>query len=456
MKRLVKRVFNNMTVRLSWWLVLGAFLALILLLGALGLTLLAQASAALAELAPLAGDAGTEALERFAARADDYRWAVIGVVGLSLLTAIVVVWGVSLNVLRPLGQVVDHCDRMAQGDLTVSVEQHGNNEIGRLYAALASLQANLERTVGTVRHGSDAIHQGSRHIASGNQDLSSRTEEQAAALQQTAASMEQLASTVKQNADNARHASRLAEDASRTAAEGGQVVNGVVATMHEISESSHRVSDIIKVIDSIAFQTNILALNASVEAARAGEQGRGFAVVAGEVRNLAGRSAEASRQIRELIEISVSTVDAGTERADRAGRAMGEIVAAVQKVSDIMDEIASASAEQSHGIDQVNLAVTQMDQVTQQNAELVQQAGSVASQVATQAERLSRAVAGFRLEGSTPVPTPDREMEPALGANEVHDAQLARWMPALMPSSPAKRARDRGRGTDRDQEWESF
>ncbi|MGM1052567.1 MAG: methyl-accepting chemotaxis protein [Pseudomonadota bacterium] len=459
MKRLVSRGFNNMTVRLSWLLVLGTFLGLIVVMGALGLAMLTLTSAALAELAPLAGDAGVPILEGFAARAGHYRWTMIGVVALSLLTAIVVVWGVSINVLRPLRQGVEHCDLMAQGDLTVPVEPHGNNEIGRLYAALRSLQVSLEKTVGTVRHGSDAIHQGSRHIASGNQDLSARTEEQAAALQQTAASMEQLASTVKQNADNARHASRLAEDASRTAGEGGQVVNGVVATMHEISESSHRVSDIIKVIDSIAFQTNILALNASVEAARAGEQGRGFAVVANEVRNLAGRSAEAARQIRELIEISVSRVDAGTERADRAGRTMGEIVAAVQKVSDIMDEIAAASAEQSHGIDQVNQAVSQMDQVTQQNAELVQQAGSVASQVASQAEYLRRVVAGFRLmEGS---PEPEAALsEPAaetrLGASDSHEAQLARWMPSLMPSPSRKRAREHGRGTDSDQEWESF
>ncbi|MBE0490080.1 MAG: methyl-accepting chemotaxis protein, partial [Halomonas sp.] len=304
-----------------------------------------------------------------------------------------------------------------------------------------------------------AIHEGSRDIASGNQDLSARTEEQAAALQETAASMEQLASTVKQNADNARHASQLAEDAARTAGEGGRVVDGVVSTMHEIRESSHRVSDIIKVIDSIAFQTNILALNASVEAARAGEQGRGFAVVAGEVRNLAQRSADASRQIRELIEISVAKVEAGTERADRAGSTMGEIVAAVQKVSDIMDEIAAASAEQSNGIDQVNQAVAQMDEVTQQNAALVLQAASVAHQVESQAERLSLAVAGFRLDGkgAEMAATIADDIDRAGPGGDGHDPALARWMPTLMPSSPGRETRTKARGrADSDQEWESF
>ena len=216
--------------------------------------------------------------------------------------------------------------------------------------------------------------------------------------------MEELAATVEQNADNARQASQLAAEASQTAAQGGSVVSGVVATMHEISESSHKMTDIIGVIDSIAFQTNILALNASVEAARAGEHGRGFAVVAQEVRSLAGRSADAAGEIRQLIQVSREKVDAGTEQADRAGQTMGEIVAAVQRVSDIMDEIASASQEQSHGIGQVNLAVTQMDEVTQQNAALVEQAATAANQLEAEAARLREAVLRFRVAGETAQP----------------------------------------------------
>jgi methyl-accepting chemotaxis protein-2 (aspartate sensor receptor) len=448
-----------MTVRLSWFLVLGTFFALILVLSGLGLYLLAVSSAAMTDLAAQAGDAGAHHLQTFAALSDTLRLAILGVLAVAVLTTLVVVWGVTVNVLRPLSRVVMHFDTMAKGDLSAPIEHLGNNEIGRLYGALEALQTSLGRTVGAVRHGSDAIHQGSQHIASGNQDLSARTEEQAAALQETAASMEQLASTVKQNADNARHASQLAEDASRTAGNGGQVVDEVVATMHEIRESSHRVSDIIKVIDSIAFQTNILALNASVEAARAGEQGRGFAVVAGEVRNLAQRSADASRQIRELIEVSVARVEAGSERADRAGSTMGDIVAAVQKVSDIMDEIAAASAEQSSGIDQVNLAVAQMDEVTQQNAALVQQAAAVAHQVESQAERLSQAVAGFRLDGKS-AEMPPSDAAAADGAESAgdagHDPTLARWMPALMPSPAGRDPQTKTRGHASDQEWESF
>jgi len=459
-KRLIKRIFDNMTVRLSWFLVLGTFFALILALSGLGLYLLSVSSAAMAELAVHAGDTGARHQQIFAELSGTLRLAILGVLAVAVLTTLAVIWGVTVNVLRPLSRVVAHFDTMAGGDLSAPIEHLGNNEIGRLYGALEALQTSLGRTVGTVRHGSDAIHEGSRDIASGNQDLSARTEEQAAALQETAASMEQLASTVKQNADNARHASQLAEDASRTAGDGGRVVDEVVATMHEIRESSHQVSDIIKVIDSIAFQTNILALNASVEAARAGEQGRGFAVVAGEVRNLAQRSADASRQIRELIEISVAKVEAGTERADRAGSTMGDIVAAVRKVSDIMDEIAAASAEQSSGIDQVNLAVAQMDEVTQQNAALVQQAAAVAHQVETQAERLSQAVAGFRLDGkgaemAVPVSDAVDGAESAGGAGQ--DPSLARWMPALMPSPAGREPQTKARGrAGSDQEWESF
>lgn len=252
-------------------------------------------------------------------------------------------------------------------------------------------------TVTQVREGSDAIYSGTSEIAAGNTDLSSRTEQQASALEETAASMEQLTATVKQNADNARQASQLAQSASETARHGGKVVDGVVNTMHEIADSSKKIADIISVIDGIAFQTNILALNAAVEAARAGEQGRGFAVVAGEVRNLASRSAQAAKEIKALIEDSVSRVDTGSVLVESAGETMTDIVNAVTRVTDIMGEIASASDEQSRGIDQVALAVSEMDRVTQQNASLVQESAAAAAALEEQASRLTQAVSAFRL-----------------------------------------------------------
>ncbi|WP_276207480.1 methyl-accepting chemotaxis protein [Modicisalibacter sp. 'Wilcox'] len=308
-----------------------------------------------------------------------------------------VLWGIRRNVIHPLERVVVHFERMAEGDLSASIEQRGNNEIGKLFAALSHMQEGLSRTVSNVRRSSQAIHRDSQSIAGGNNDLSARTEQQASSLAETATSMEQLTSTVEQNADNARQASRLADSAAQTAARGGDVVGQVVDTMHEISRSSHQVVDIIDVIDSITFQTNILALNASVEAARAGEQGRGFAVVAGEVRELASRSAAAAKEIRGLIEASVSRVDSGSQLVDQAGDTMRDIVASVQRVNDIMDEIAAASQEQSRGIGQTNQAVSQMDQVTQQNASLVQASADAANALAREAEVLSESVARFRL-----------------------------------------------------------
>ncbi len=300
-------------------------------------------------------------------------------------------------VITPLRQSVDRIERIAQGDLTAPEQAYGRSEIGSLLHNLQLMQASLVRTVGTVREGAVAIYQGSSEISAGNTDLSSRTEEQASALEQTAASMEQLTATVKQNAENAHHASQLAADASGKARSGGDLVSGVVQTMNNISGSSKKIAEITNVINSIAFQTNILALNAAVEAARAGEQGRGFAVVASEVRNLAQRSAQAAKEIETLIAESVGLITNGSRQVGEAGNTMGEIVEAVRRVTDIMAEIAAASDEQSRGIQQVSLAVTEMDNVTQQNASLVEEASSAAASLEDQAGRLTQAVAVFRL-----------------------------------------------------------
>ncbi|WMD22613.1 methyl-accepting chemotaxis protein [Achromobacter seleniivolatilans] len=313
-------------------------------------------------------------------------------------------------ILRPLRAVSESFDKIAGGDLTVRVEANSSNEIGMLMAAVKRMQESLARTVATVRRGVDEINVGSREISAGNTDLSSRTEQQAASLEETAASMEQLASTVKQNADNARQANQLAASASDVAERGGSAVSEVVNTMQGISASSRKISEIVSVIDGIAFQTNILALNAAVEAARAGEQGKGFAVVAGEVRSLAQRSAQAAKEIKGLIEDSVTKVGAGSQQVERAGSTMQEIVASVKRVTDIMGEISAASDEQSSGIDQVNRAVSQMDEVTQQNAALVEEAAAAAGSLQDQAVRLSEAVAVFKINAGEVIEVPARQL----------------------------------------------
>ncbi|RVU43721.1 methyl-accepting chemotaxis protein [Rubrivivax rivuli] len=288
-------------------------------------------------------------------------------------------------------------DRVRDGDLTQPVLDTARDEFSPLLNALQQMQDSLAHVVGTVRQSADGVATASTEISTGNHDLSRRTEQQASSLQQTAASMEQLGGTVRQNADNARQANQLAQGASRVALEGGQVVAEVVGTMKGIHDSSHRIADIIGTIDGIAFQTNILALNAAVEAARAGDQGRGFAVVAGEVRTLAQRSAEAAREIKGLITASVEQVAHGNTLAERAGGTMDQVVAAIQRVTDIMGEISAASTEQSSGVNQVGAAVTQMDQVTQQNAALVEQSAAAAESLKQQATQLVQAVAVFKL-----------------------------------------------------------
>ena len=329
-----------------------------------------------------------------------------------VLGGILISVGLGLTIARLLGRQIGGepsyaagiVDSMAAGDLTVHVEIREGDTRSLLYA-IQCMQQELIRIVEQIRQSSDTIATASSQIAAGNQDLSSRTEEQASSLEETAASMEELTSTVKQNADNARQANQLAVSASSVAVRGGSVVSQVVQTMGAINTSSRKIVDIIGVIDGIAFQTNILALNAAVEAARAGEQGRGFAVVAAEVRNLAQRSAAAAKEIKTLIDDSVSKVEEGGKQVLDAGKTMNEIVDSVKRVTDIMAEITAASQEQTSGIEQINQAITQMDQVTQQNAALVEEAAAAAQSLQEQAAGLSQVVSVFKLDQEAARPT---------------------------------------------------
>ena len=326
-----------------------------------------------------------------------YRTTVLvaGVAGLALL--VLLSWVVVQRIRRSLGEVALVAQRIGEGDLSQPIHAQGRGEVAQMMRAMEGMQSSLVRIVGDVRHSSDSIATGSSEIATGNADLSQRTEEQASNLQQTAASMEQITSTVKNNSDTAQRAAVLAGTASAAAVKGGEVVGQVVATMQDIAAASKKITDIIAVIDGIAFQTNILALNGAVEAAHAGEQGRGFAVVASEVRRLAQPSASAAKEIKTLIGASVEKVDNGAQLVTNAGQSMEDIVTQVKRVSDLIGEISSATGEQTIGISQVGEAVTQLDQVTQQNAALVEQSAAAADSLKHQAAKLAQIVSVFRL-----------------------------------------------------------
>ncbi|OYQ42400.1 hypothetical protein CHU94_02915 [Rhodoferax sp. TH121] len=325
------------------------------------------------------------------------RSAMLVALLVAVIAAVVAAMWLIRSITGPINTVVSVASRIAEGDLSQPIHAHSTNETGQLLMALDRMQIQLASVVGRVRSGSESVATASAEIAQGNHDLSARTEQQASALEETAASMEELGATVRQNADSASQANQLAMSASQVAIQGGEVVGRVVETMKGINEASRKINDIISVIDGIAFQTNILALNAAVEAARAGEQGRGFAVVASEVRSLAGRSAEAAKEIKSLIGDSVSRVEQGSALVDQAGATMSEVVASIRRVTDIMGEISAASSEQSAGVAQVGEAVTQMDQTTQQNAALVEEMAAAASSLKSQASDLVGVVAVFKL-----------------------------------------------------------
>jgi methyl-accepting chemotaxis protein len=379
---------------------------------------------------------------------------VIGSLGVGLTMGVLITRTLTRQLGGEPAYAADVAGKIAGGDLTVDVDLRQNDSASVLYA-MKSMRDSLGGIVGQVRAGTDTIATASAQIASGTQDLSARTEEQAGALEETASSMEELTSTVKANADHARTANDLARSASAVAVKGGAVVDEVIGTMGAINESSTKIADIIGVIDGIAFQTNILALNAAVEAARAGEQGRGFAVVASEVRNLAQRAAAAAKEIKQLIDESVSKVDAGAKQVDQAGVTMREIVASIQRVTDIMADIQSASGEQTTGIEQINQAIVQMDQVTQQNAALVEESAAASESMQEQARQLLQVVSVFRVNPQQASPQQATLAVPLRKPALARPPARAIAKPATLPK-PASPAARKSAAVESTSDWEEF
>lgn len=398
------------------------------------------------------GDAAIAAVETLGDRVGA---AAIGMLVLALLAALLIRMTMMRAVVTPLRDAIAHFERIAGGDLTARIEDRGRNEIGQLFSALGRMQEKLKTLVVSLRESSEFVFTGAGEIASGSQDLSSRTEQQAAALQQTASSMEEMASTVSKNTETAIEADRLSASATQTAEAGGQEVEHTVKLMREISGSAQRINEIIGVIDSIAFQTNILALNASVEAARAGEQGRGFAVVASEVRSLASRSAESAKQIRDLIQATTSQITSGAEQAERSGETINATVDSIRQVTALMAEISTATREQNSGIEQINAALTEMDSVTQQNATLVQQTSAAAASLENQASSLAALIATFRVDDSAaPVAVnsaPQEKLREKSGDSARNTAANKRLVPLSDPKPSASRQRSAA-----EEEWSEF
>ncbi|HET6804062.1 MAG TPA: methyl-accepting chemotaxis protein [Frateuria sp.] len=397
-----------------------------------------------------------EALAAYTAQVTRFkviRAVSIGALAAGLLLAIWMALSLSRSIIGTLAYAGRIAREIAQGKLGHAVEVKRHDELGQLLEAFRSMDERLSAIVGEVRHGSGAVSTAAQQIARGNDDLSQRTQEQASSLEETASSMEEMTSTVKQNAENASHANQLARGAREQAERGGEVASQAVVAMKEINASSRKISDIVSLIDEIAFQTNLLSLNAAVEAARAGEQGRGFAVVATEVRNLAQRSAGAAKEIKALINDSAEKVKAGSELVDQSGKALAEIVDSVKKVTDIVAEIAAASQEQSAGIDQVNHAVLQMDEMTQQNAALVEEAAAAARAMQEQANELARQVAFFRLDGdAAPAPAP---MKPQ-ASSAVVEAEAVFAAVRNTPPARGTRTTERAAATADAGVWKEF
>ena len=418
----------------------------------------------LQELAALQVKGFDEAQIEFATQRQQNAWFAQG---MGLILVLLLIGGTYVliqEIRKPLREAINVAETIANGDLSIRVAVDRGDEFGEMMRAIAHMQGRLVHLVNDVRLGTANIEIASEEIASGNNDLSARTEQASSNLQLTASSMDALTSTVKQSAESARQANRLADSATHVAQRGGEVVNQVVATMNDINNSSRKISDIISVIDGIAFQTNILALNAAVEAARAGEQGRGFAVVASEVRSLAGRSADAAKEIKTLINNSVEKVEGGSQLVAQAGQTMSEIVTSVQRVTDIIGEITAASAEQAEGIAQVNGSVGELDQMTQQNAALVEQAAAAATSMREQAHRLGQVVAAFKLDASAITTQPGqraplRSQKPSQALGKPSGSKLqgsAAAKPLLGTSSTRPTAKKPSGKSGKEDSWQSF